>query len=218
MSKLLSSIAALISVYILSVSTVQAIPVTIGALSSNDDGSTEVISDSLNNIEWLRWDILGALTYSETVDIISAGGAYEGWNIANDTHALQFVTALSPDGNAACGQDMIETSCYNNPRSDYLKLIGGNYSYQETRAFFLQETTNEEAGQIQVFDGYGSISKFRWGTIFGSDAYSGYFSTWPNVTWMLYRDMETSEVLEPSTLPLLGFGIIGLGFVRRRRV
>ena len=29
--------------------------ITIGALSGNDDGTT-VISDTLNNREWLRWD------------------------------------------------------------------------------------------------------------------------------------------------------------------
>jgi len=49
-----------------------ATPITIGSLSSNDDGSTEVITDSLNGLEWLRRDVLADLTYSQTLAAISS--------------------------------------------------------------------------------------------------------------------------------------------------
>ena len=70
------------------------VPITHGALTSNDDGSTEIIADSLNNYEWLRWDVLDTLTYAETLVAISTGGAYEGWQIAHNAEAQLFVDAL----------------------------------------------------------------------------------------------------------------------------
>ena len=39
-----------------------ATPFSSGDLSSNDDGSTEIITDSLNSYEWLRWDVVDQLT------------------------------------------------------------------------------------------------------------------------------------------------------------
>ena len=73
-----------------------ATPVSFGSLSNNDDGSTEIISDALNNLEWLRWDVEADLTYQDTVDLISGMGARagEGWAIADAAKARAFTDAL----------------------------------------------------------------------------------------------------------------------------
>ena len=60
----------------------QASTITVGSLTSADDGSTEVIVDTLNNREWLRWDVLADLTYAETLAATSSGGAYADFIIA----------------------------------------------------------------------------------------------------------------------------------------
>ena len=73
---------------------VYATPITVGALSSNDDGSTEVITDSLNNLEWLRFDVLADLTYAQTLAAIGAGGSHEGWQIAHNAEAAALEAAL----------------------------------------------------------------------------------------------------------------------------
>ena len=69
-------------------------PISIGALSSNDDGSTEVITDSLYDREWLRWDVVNGLTYAELQEAFDVGGAYEGWRIAGLDEMFDFFKGL----------------------------------------------------------------------------------------------------------------------------
>ena len=85
----------------------QAAPVSFGSLSSNGDGSTEIISDALNNLEWLRWDVEADLTYQETVDLISGMGARagEGWAIADAAKARAFTDALFGRNRVAMGRE-----------------------------------------------------------------------------------------------------------------
>jgi hypothetical protein len=66
--------------------------ITIGALTSNDDGSTSVISDTLNNLDWLRWDELADLTYAETLFQTSLVGHYLDWTIAGEKKLICFST------------------------------------------------------------------------------------------------------------------------------
>jgi len=68
--------------------------ITIGALTSNDDGSTSVISDTLNNLDWLRWDELADLTYAETLFQTSLVGHYLDWTIAGANEANLFLNTL----------------------------------------------------------------------------------------------------------------------------
>ena len=53
---------------------VNASPVTVGSLSSDDDGSTQIITDTYNNFEWLRWDVLADLNYTQTLAAIGSSG------------------------------------------------------------------------------------------------------------------------------------------------
>lgn len=77
-----------------------ATPITVGALSSNDDGSTEIILDTLNDLEWLRWNVLSSLTYAQTLTAIGTGGSHEGWQIAHNAEAQLFINALYDGGPA----------------------------------------------------------------------------------------------------------------------
>ncbi|PRY24532.1 hypothetical protein CLV78_103400 [Aliiruegeria haliotis] len=121
--------------------TAYAVPVSYGALSSNTDGSTEVITDSLNNLEWMRWDILADLTYQQTVDLIGAGGAREseGWMIADKATAQAFTDAFldgqfnncSVTGSSTCADGL-------GVNSD--ALVGYNYSAHPTMLGFCLTT------------------------------------------------------------------------------
>ena len=121
----------------------QAAPVSFGSLSSNDDGSTEIISDALNNLEWLRWDVETDLTYQETVDLISGMGARagEGWAIADAAKARAFTDALfwqEPCSNA----QFFVTLCGSDLPTDISDLLGDNSDESGDTAWFLSGPNN----------------------------------------------------------------------------
>ncbi len=58
------------SLLILKISPLYATPITLGSLSSNDDASTQIISDSQRGyLEWLRWDQTAGYTYAEADEV-----------------------------------------------------------------------------------------------------------------------------------------------------
>ena len=98
-----------------------ATPFTIGSLSSNDDGSTQIITDSLNHVEWLRWDQIPEYTYEQTREALStiAGGH---WSFARQVHAKMFVRAIQDDNSS------LEPTCVGSARSD---CKNGTYMYPQ---------------------------------------------------------------------------------------
>jgi hypothetical protein len=50
----------------------QAAPIVVGSLSR--EPAEQVIHDSLNNREWLGWDVTRGLNYAQTVAAIQPGG------------------------------------------------------------------------------------------------------------------------------------------------
>lgn len=198
--------------------------VSYGALSSNDDGSTETISDSLNNLEWLRWDVLADLNYAQTLTAIGTGGEYEGWLIAGIDKAQAFTDALLDTQTNSCTTSQTgSTECADGLTVDYVALLGNNFSSEANLAWFLSDNgTDEEIGFIRTgyfntTPGNQLIYKINeWGMISTSNLYSssGSASDTP-VTWLLYRDVTPVPI--PASLPLLAAGLGGLGYMARRK-
>lgn len=228
----LPRIAGIALLYAASFSPALATPVTIGHLSSNDDGSTQVIKDTLNNREWLRWDILKNLTYKETLAAILSGGSHYGWKIAKNQDAQLFVDALLGTTNL-CTNSGGPTTCWEtNPITSFLgfgALVGDDYEINSITktydiAHFLSDNdTGEEVGWLSLFESISSSSssskviKHNEGySISESDQYSssGSSSSKP-ISWLLYRS-ATSSIPESSTLLLLSIGFLGLGFSRKK--
>ena len=195
----------------------QAAPVSFGSLSSNDDGSTEIISDALNNLEWLRWDVEADLTYQETVDLISTGArAGEGWAIADADKARAFTDALF--GTNPCSNATGFANCGSSPNVGFSDLLGDNYDGIFDYAWFLSgpaEASGNSVGYIYTYP--GDFVFFEGVSVSTSDLFSasGTYSTTP-VSWLLYRDAPAPEPV-PATLPLLAVGLGGLGYLARRR-
>ena len=204
-----------LTVFLMAVmSTVSADPISFGALSSNDDGSTEIISDSLNNREWLRWDVLDHLTYAETLVAVTTG-AYQGWSIAGIEQAHQFVNALLFGRTNNCNTSAPGFQyCYRGLPGNLTELFGDSASSQYDRVFFLSDNlTAEEVGGFE----YGPTSIHSNSRVILSNEFGSKDNadSYPTVGWLLYRD--TVSVPTPGTLPLLGIGLLVLTLARRRR-
>lgn len=197
-----------------------AAPISYGALSSNDDGSTEVIKDSLNNLEWLRWDILADLGYVETLAAIGSGGAYEGWKIADNQKAQDFTDAALFGQSNACTTSG-NADCAFNLAVDFDALVGDNNLSAFTSAWFLSDNgVGEEVGFIDWYlqsSALGDEFLRKWnegGSKPGSDAHSINGGR-PSITWLLYR--EVPQVPVPAALPLMLAGLGAFAALSRRK-
>lgn len=207
-----------------------AAPVTIGSLSSNDDGSTTVITDALNNREWLRWNVLLGLTYNQTLTAIAnPGSAAYGFTVARNADAQAFIDALfgsrddnhcSASGSGRCWQN---TGSFPHA-SSFTALWGDTYiqGNDHSAVYFLSDNgAGKDVGFIETR--IADIWKTNeWSTFGQADAQAvpGYQTGSLGITWLLYRDLPppVSPVPEPvSTGVLLAAGLTFLGAGARRR-
>ena len=189
-----------------------AAPISFGALSSDDSGSTQIIHDSLNNYDWMRWDTL-TLSYADTLAATSAGGQYEGWQFAYANEAQLFTNALlqgltndcTITGSDTCNMLMPPTltPLFGDPPGP------GN---SERINFLTNGGPDDPAGFMQYdHEGdYGSFSKSNGGSALEAGG------------WLLYRaagsEGPPTSVPEPGTLALFGAAFAAMGFMRRRQV
>jgi hypothetical protein len=220
--KLLNKVV-ITSVFIFScvINSASAGLITIGALSSNDVNSTEVITDSLNNLEWLRWDQLKDKTHSELLVETAATGAYSGWNIAGVKQANWFLSALYNDASLGnCSINEGHQYCALNgsfTSKDYTSLLGDSFEVGKSSAdavWFYDDTLSDgkagylllESGSLsQKFNEFGTIAATEVDSLFTGDNSTG---------WLMYR---STAVPEPRTLAIFALGVLGLSFRRFKK-
>jgi hypothetical protein len=190
-----------------------AAPVSFGALSSDNSGSTQIIHDSLNNYDWLRWDTLSSLSYADTLAATSAGGQYEGWQFAYANEAQLFTNALLQGLSNDCTAIGADT-CNQTLPSNLTDLLGETpgSGTSERVNFLTNGGPNDPAGYMQYYHegDYGSVYKSNDG---GALEEGG---------WLLYRKAGTegppTSVPEPGTFALFGAAFAAMGFMRRKRM
>lgn len=204
--------------------TASAAVVSVGALTSNSDGSTSSILDSLNGREWLRWDVLKGLTFAQTVDLVAPGGAFDGWKIAKNADAVLFLNALI--GPNSCTAVPV-VSCVN-PVSDDVRLLtgdsyslnvlGGPYNDFDDYVYFLSDDAfGHEVGVIETlkFPRAGTstvILKHDQWDIAGGD-WAGTMAG-HEMGWMLFRDTPLG-VPEPGPVSLVLLGLFAAWKAKR---
>ena len=184
--------------------------VTQGDLTSDD--TTNIITDSLNNVEYLRLDVLADLTYAQTVSVLGTqdGG---GWSIASSTDAVNFTQALF-GGTPACTHDgtAVANSDCGTLAGWFDTKLGANYDGGDDIAWFLD--ASGEADYITIrSDGFVYLQDY---TLSSSDAFAagGAYAD-RTIAWLLVRP---SEVPIPTAIWLFGSGLLGLIGVARRKV
>ena len=188
--------------------------ITIGALTSNDDGSTEVITDSLNNLEWLRWDVYADLTYAQTVVQSSA----LGFTIASADDANLFLDALYGGASHGCSSNSrVDTACFDNgsfSSAHYTALLGDSSTRGTSSvdaAWFYSEEIGS-AGFLNLESGTVNSKFNTFGNILLTDTYAGPDNN--SIGWLMYR---STAVPEPRTLAIFALGVIGLSFRRFKK-
>ncbi len=210
----IKSIVLAASTLVLSMN-VSAALVTVGNLSTYDDGSSNIITDSLNNVEYLRLDVLADYTYAQTLAVLDTqdGG---GWSIANAAQAIGF-TAAALGGVSACthnGNSVTGNGCgYISNWTD--GLLGDNYNVNYDFAWFLDE--QGQADYVWIEKSPFGLMSIADTTLSYSDNFSaaGAYVGLP-ISWLMVRDV--SPVPVPAAMWLFGSGLLGLIGVARRKV
>ena len=208
----IKSIVLTTTVLVVSTS-VNAATITQGYLTTNDDGSTNIITDSLNNVEYLRLDVLADLNYAGTLAILSTqdGG---GWSIANADDAINFVSASIGADTPSCSHDgtSVLTQLCGQLSGWYDGKLGNDYSSYSDYAWFMD--ANGEADYIHLPNTGGiQIQDYD---LNSTDIYATYSTDEATtVSWLTVRP---TVVPIPPAVVLFGSGLLGLIGAARRKV
>jgi hypothetical protein len=169
---------------------------------------------------YLGLNTIASWDYATTLAATQVGGAYEGFRIAHTADADYFIGSLFGASADNCSTvDGIATTVICGTMGSWFDgAIGNNYNaYFDYFLFDADESfVAGHAGGVRIHQS-GQVKQYELGTtITDSDRYSaGGVNYYTPMTWLLVKD--TVAAPEPSIMALMGLGIFGIGFARRRR-
>ena len=186
----------------------QAATITHGNLSYDNTG--QIIQDSLNDRKWIDFEGTG-LTFSNLVTATQAGGAWEGWNIADNSDALLFVDALL-GGASACTSTTGGGVC--GFRSGWVDGSLGA-SYHPGYDYFMFENTAgpSDLGQLRLTASNGQVYlQNSWNHFGAGDGFVNHSST--PFHYLIWQSATPAPA--PAAGLLMATAVTGL-FYRRRK-
>lgn len=199
--------------------------------------STNIVTDSANNLEWLQWDE----TVGMSINSALAAYAADGWQLASNTQMADlFNTFLyygfdwsaneSSSRSHSTGSDGAE-ELINDSELVFVAMFGdtaqewddayceGHNCYQFAAALYGSDDDNDRLYKFaQVYDDYYIGSEWRAQAIMGVTSISG-----DGKSTFTYADSfgvaltRTTAVPEPSTITIFAMALLGLGAGRFRR-
>lgn len=198
--------------------------VSVGAMSRQD--GSNLIDDSLNNRQWLGWDVTRGLNYTQTLAATQSGGAFEGFRVALSADAVLFVNAMVGVFNGCASG--LSALCVQTENGDFERLVGESFydyrsyfnaNYDYDYGFFLAgDGSTTTAGGIEIVTLDNGLDRViinhRLNSIAGVDANldNGHSPT----GWLLFRNTPAS-VPEPGCLALTGLAMLAVRTARRKR-
>ncbi len=176
--------------------------ITLGNGNITSDTDSDIIVDHLNQREYLRFDVLGQMTYQEQVDITTTG-IYSDFSIANHLINFDFINALL-DGNTGSCSSGINTGFCNVLNSNDTWSEGDlGLSYQADYDYWLYENTVDQATTDFSLAGIRSFGTVYSYSNWGNEASVNFFgnSTTLPIHLLMYRDISpTPVVVTPVTM------------------
>ena len=207
MYKLISNISVLVFIVVISTAA-HATVVTHGNLTTDD--ANNFITDTVTGRIYTRFDAFD-LSYADTLNSIGTGGAYYGWSIATDVVADEFIAALLAVSTTPCtGYNAGGVWC-----GSVTGWVDGDFGLSSTSFVdsFAFAGPSNGLGLVEIDKGTGVIDQY--GIMWTDPAILNLYTTTNHqpINLLLY----TNSVPAPATLALMGLGLAGLGFSRRRK-
>lgn len=190
---------------------VNAALITQGALVWDD--TTNIITNTQSNVEYLSFNVLADLNYAETLAVLGTqdGG---GWSIAASVDSGNFAAALLNPAAPVCdydGTNVGATSICGSLTGWYDGKLGDNFNGLLDTILFLDDLNEADyvsigsLGDVELFDSTIALSDINFSTTGGS----------PNTaSWLVTRP---TAVPVPAAVYLFGSGLLGLIGVARRK-
>jgi hypothetical protein len=164
---------------------------------------------------YLGLNTIASWDYATTLAATQVNGQYEGFRIANTADADFFIGSLfGANANTCSTVDGTATnsSCGTITGWDD-GLFGANFDLVSEMFWFIADEATVDVGYVRIF-GNGNVAQYEAGiSIADADRFSNPASR--HASWLLVKD--TVDAPEPSIIALMGLGIFGIGFARRRR-
>lgn len=203
-------------------SGLHAVPISIGNLTYDADVNTQIIVDTQNKRDWLRWDVLKSKTYQETL-LETQTGSYIGWQIADYIDAQLFTNAFASSVVDTCPR-LTNGTCFSqtNAPISFNSLLGDSFSVGGAYDFvFFKSNLPDNVGFIKSEIAGSKHNLIKHPYEFANTATTNnYADPITGIGWLLYRDhpvnTNTVSVNEPAFNFAFFFAVLSMLLYRRK--